>query len=69
MDFGEIKAAIEPIQRQLDHYVLNDIDGLNNPTAEVLAKWVYDRLKPRLAMLALVRVRETCTTAAEYRGT
>lgn len=67
-DFGEIKAAIAPIQQQLDHYVLNEIEGLANPTAEVLARWVYDRLKPTLPLLSIVRVHETCTSMAEYRG-
>lgn len=68
MDYGQIKAAITPIQNQLDHYVLNDVEGLSNPTAEMLAKWVYDRLKPTLPMIACVRVHETCTTEATYRG-
>jgi len=68
IDYGDIKAAVAPIQAQLDHYLLNDIEGLSNPTAEMLAKWVYDRLKPRLPLLTIVRVHETCTTAAEYRG-
>lgn len=67
-DFGEIKQVTEPVRRQLDHYCLNDIEGLENPTAEMLAKWVYDRLKPDLPLLAAVRVRETCTSSAEYRG-
>lgn len=68
LDYGEMKAAIAPVELQLDHYVLNDIPGLENPTAEVLAKWVFDRLRPSLPMLSLVRVHETCSTAAEYRG-
>jgi 6-pyruvoyltetrahydropterin/6-carboxytetrahydropterin synthase len=68
MDFGEMKAAIEPLRVRLDHYLLNEIEGLENPTAEMLAKWVHDRLKPALPMLKLVRVRETCTSEAEYGG-
>lgn len=68
IDYGDIKKAITPVQDQLDHYVLNDIAGLENPTAEMLAKWVYDRLKPSLPLLAAVRVHETCTSEAEYRG-
>ncbi len=68
VDYGEIKAAIQPIERQLDHYLLNDIDGLENPTAEMLAKWIFDRLKPALPLLSCVRVHETCTTEATYRG-
>lgn len=68
IDFGQIKDAIDPVRTQLDHYCLNDIEGLANPTAEMLAKWVYDRLKSSLPLLAVIRVRETCTSAAEYRG-
>ena len=68
IDYGEMKAAIEPIEKRLDHYVLNEIDGLENPTAEILAKWIFDLLQPALPLLSLVRVRETCTSSAEYRG-
>lgn len=68
MDYGAIKAAITPIQNQLDHYLLNEVAGLENPTAEMLAKWVFDRLRPALPLLTCVRVHETCTTEATYRG-
>ncbi len=68
IDYGEIKAAIEPLKNSLDHYLLNDIEGLENPTAEMLSKWIYDRLKPALPLLTTIVVRETCTSAAEYRG-
>lgn len=68
VDYGEIKAAIEPVKTQLDHYLLNDIEGLENPTAEVLARWVFERLKPALPLLTSIIVRETCTSAAEYNG-
>ncbi|WP_428386503.1 6-carboxytetrahydropterin synthase QueD [Mucisphaera sp.] len=67
-DFGEVKAVLEPIKEALDHRLLNEIEGLENPTAEMLAKWVYDRVKPDLAELERVRVRETCTSSAEYAG-
>lgn len=68
-DFGDIKRAVDPIvDGQLDHRLLNEIEGLENPTAELLAKWLFDRIKPRLPMLSAVRVRETCTSEAEYRG-
>ena len=67
-DFGQIKAALEPIEKRLDHYCLNDIEGLENPTAEMLAKWIYDRLAEALPLLDRVVVRETCTSAATYRG-
>ena len=68
VDYGDIKAALEPIRLQLDHYCLNEIEGLEHPTSEVLARWIWDRLKPQLPLLAEVRVHETCTSSCEYRG-
>ncbi|MEX0741318.1 MAG: 6-carboxytetrahydropterin synthase QueD [Phycisphaeraceae bacterium] len=67
-DYGEIGAAIAPVRDQLDHYLLNDLPGLNNPTAEMLARWIFDRLKAALPLLHLVRVHETCTSSFEYAG-
>lgn len=68
IDFAEVKAATKPIEDALDHRVLNEIAGLENPTAELLSKWVWDQLAPSLPLLACVRVHETCTSSAEYRG-
>ena len=68
MDFAEIRKATDPVCDELDHYCLNEIEGLENPTAEMLAVWIYDRLKPTLPLLKLVRLRETCTSEAEYCG-
>lgn len=68
MDFGDIKAAFQPIQDQLDHRYLNDVEGLSNPTSEHLARWIWQRLKASLPGLSQVVVRETCTTGCVYRG-
>jgi 6-pyruvoyltetrahydropterin/6-carboxytetrahydropterin synthase len=68
LDYGELKRITGPIEERLDHYLLNEIEGLENPTSEQIAKWIYDRIKPDLPMLAAVRVHETCTSACEYRG-
>lgn len=68
MDFGDIKAAFQPIYDQLDHHYLNDIAGLENPTSECLARWIWDRLKPALPQLSEVIVHETCTSGCSYRG-
>ncbi len=68
VDHGEIKTACEPVRKQLDHSCLNEIPGLSNPTAEVLARWIWERLKAKLPGLAAVIVFETCTTGCEYRG-
>jgi 6-pyruvoyltetrahydropterin/6-carboxytetrahydropterin synthase len=67
-DFAEIKEAMKPLIARLDHYYLNDIEGLENPTSEVIARWIWDRLSPALPDLALVIVHETCTARAEYWG-
>ncbi len=68
MDFAEIKAAFKPLYEQLDHHYLNDIDGLDNPTSERLAAWIWERLKPVLPLLSEVVVHETCTSGCRYRG-
>ena len=68
MDFSDIKAAFKPILDSLDHYYLNDIEGLDNPTSEVLAHWIWQRLKPSLPLLSAIRVKETCTAGCIYRG-
>jgi 6-pyruvoyltetrahydropterin/6-carboxytetrahydropterin synthase len=68
MDFGDLKRAFKPIEAQLDHYFLNDIEGLENPTSEVLVRWIWDRLCDDLPQLSAVTVRETCTSGATYRG-
>jgi len=68
IDYGDIKKAADPLVRRLDHYYLNEIEGLANPTSENIARWIWDRLKPDLPMLASIIVYETCTSACEYRG-
>lgn len=68
MDFGEIKEAFEPLHARLDHYCLNEIEGLENPTAENLARWIFERLRPTLPLLSKVVVRETCTARCVYSG-
>lgn len=68
MDFADLKAAWRPIHDALDHHYLNDLPGLENPTSEVLARWIWERLAPTLPGLAQVVVRETCTTGCVYRG-
>jgi len=67
MDFADIKAAFQPILDQLDHYYLNEVPGLDNPTSENVARWIWDRLTGALPLSA-VMVRETCTSGCVYRG-
>ena len=68
MDFADIKAAFQPLFDQLDHHYLNDIEGLENPTSENLARWVWQKLESELPGLSRIVVRETCTAGCEYRG-
>lgn len=68
VDFADVKKAFAPIYDQLDHHYLNEIDGLSNPTSEVLAKWIWEKTKPRLPGLARVVIRETCTSGCIYEG-
>lgn len=67
MDFAELKAAWRPIDEMLDHRYLNDVEGLENPTSEVLAEWIWRRLEDALP-LAAIEIRETCTSGCVYRG-
>ena len=66
VDFGEITAAWQPLHDVLDHYYLNEIEGLENPTSENLARWIWDAIE--LENLSAVVVRETCTSGCVYRG-
>ena len=68
LDFAEIKTAFEPLFRQLDHQYLNDIEGLENPTSENLARWIWVRLQPDLPELSKVIVQETCNAGCIYTG-
>jgi 6-pyruvoyltetrahydropterin/6-carboxytetrahydropterin synthase len=68
MDFADVKAAFQPIYDRLDHHYLNDIPGLDNPTSEQLAKWIWDQTKPVLPLLSAIVVHETCTSGCRYTG-
>lgn len=67
-DFGDIKDIVGPVYEQLDHHYLNEIEGLENPTSEVLARWLFEKLKGALAELVSVTVWETCTCGATYNA-
>lgn len=68
MDFADIKAAFQPVWARLDHHYLNDIAGLENPTSENLARWIWRELKPALPLLSKIIVKETCTSGCVYCG-
>jgi 6-pyruvoyltetrahydropterin/6-carboxytetrahydropterin synthase len=68
IDFGELHERWTPLYETLDHHYLNDVPGLENPTSEVLAKWIWDKMKPVLPQLQQVTLFETCDARCEYRG-
>lgn len=68
MDFAELSAAFKPLFEQLDHHCLNDIGGLENPTSENLAEWIWQRLVANLPQLYKIVVQETCTAGCVYFG-
>ena len=68
MDFAELKQAFQPLYQTLDHNYLNDIEGLENPTSENLARWIWQKLHPRLPNLSKITVQETCNAGCIYSG-
>ncbi len=68
IDYADISKAFQPIWKKLDHFYLNEIPGLENPTSENVAVWIWQRLKSRLPLLIEVVVAETCTASCVYRG-
>jgi len=68
VDFADLIAAGTPVVQELDHRDLNEIPGLENPTTELLARWIWKRLKPKLAGLSRIEIRETATTGCVYDG-
>lgn len=68
IDFADLKRAVDPIVHDLDHYCLNEIPGLENPTSEMVALWLWNKLAPQVPMLHRVTIEETCTSRCHYFG-
>ena len=68
IDYADLVEAFRPIRDRLDHYYLNEIEGLENPTSEVLAAWIWERLAPRLPGLWRLAIHETCNARCLYYG-
>jgi 6-pyruvoyltetrahydropterin/6-carboxytetrahydropterin synthase len=68
IDYQQLADAWAPLHEQLDHRYLNEIEGLDNPTSETLARWIWQRLQPSLPGLCRVTVFETCDARCEYEG-
>ena len=67
-DFAEIDRAMKPLRDRIDHHYLNDIEGLDNPTSEVLVTWIWDHLKPALPGLTQLILKENDVSRVIYRG-
>ena len=68
MDFADISGAFQSVYKRLDHHYLNDIDGLENPTSENLAKWIWSALIKNLDILKEVHVFENDVYGCIYKG-
>lgn len=68
MDFKELKDVVNPVIDTVDHRILNEIEGLQNPTAENITVWIWNRIKPLLSNLSRVELHETPTTGVIYSG-
>jgi len=68
MDFADLSRVFQPVYEQLDHHYLNDIEGLENPTSENMARWIWARLSGDLPGLSKIVVQETCNAGCVYRG-
>jgi 6-pyruvoyltetrahydropterin/6-carboxytetrahydropterin synthase len=66
-DFGDVSAVVKPyVDGYLDHHFLNGTTGLENPTSEELARWLFGKLAPQMPLLQAVEIEETCTSACCY---
>ncbi|MDW3211258.1 MAG: 6-carboxytetrahydropterin synthase QueD [Reichenbachiella sp.] len=68
MDFKELKDVVKPVIESIDHQLLNDIEGLENPTAERIVVWIWEQIQPKLPLLSKLELNETPTSGAIYEG-
>lgn len=68
IDFADMKAAFQPVKEKVDHQLLNEIEGLENPTAEVIAAWMWGQLASEIPGMVRLELRETPTSGVIFRG-
>ena len=66
-DFAELKKSVKSVIEEVDHKFLNNIDGLDNPTCELLARWLWQKIKPLVPGLSKIELHETPTSGVVYR--
>lgn len=68
LDFGDLKSVIKPVVDMVDHAFLNEIPGLENPTAENFSIWLWNKIKPLLPALKKIELKETPGSGVIYEG-
>ena len=68
IDYADLSEAFRPTWEKLDHRHLNEIEGLENPTSENIARWAWNEIKPKVPLLTTIEVAETCNASCIYRG-
>jgi 6-pyruvoyltetrahydropterin/6-carboxytetrahydropterin synthase len=68
VDFADVQRAFGPVHDELDHRFLNEVPGLENPTSEHLAAWIWRRLAGDLSGLSAVEITETGASGVVFRG-
>ena len=68
IDYTDLKKHLRSIINQLDHHCLNDLEGLENPTSENLAVWLWNRIKLLIPGLKRIELNETATSGVIYEG-
>ena len=66
LDYQKISETMAPLLLRLDHQILNEVEGLENPTSELLAKWIYDQTLRIIPILKTVTIMETESTECTY---
>lgn len=66
IDYSEIKKTVAPILNLVDHQFLNEVEGLENPTCEIICTWLWQKIKPLLSTLKRIELKETPTSGAIY---
>ncbi len=68
VDYAELSDVFRPAWEKLDHRYLNEIEGLENPTSENIARWIWNEIQPQIPLLTTIEVAETCNASCIYRG-
>ncbi|MFE2179360.1 6-pyruvoyl tetrahydropterin synthase family protein [Streptomyces sp. NPDC059455] len=66
-DYGDLAPFRQWLDDKVDHRHLNDLLVDRSPSAENLARWMYEQWQQHFPELSAVRVRETAKAWAEYR--